>query len=282
MAAMATETAYYPKEIDVSKIKFSEVMKNKMGGNVVYLSYEKENKPLRMQIPKMYAPFGLNVYDKDKKPGQSSKSEPPTEGARLDYGFELSFKDMESDKKLQRLHKKVKEIDQAIVNAAVEHHSDWFGMSADEMNAGVASVLCKKNIRPASDSKYADKMKVKIRNIKNAQVFDADTGEQLDAETAIVAKSDVRAIIEIRSVFFVNKSFGVTWELVHMEIKRPEEQKKHVLRAEEDDDSDDEDFEPPAEASPEEEQSAMSDSEEEIEPVKPPPRTPAKRGAKKA
>lgn len=57
------------KNFKLNKVQISKPKINKSGGKVIYINYDYEDgqgpKPLRLQMPKMKAPFGISGYDKD-------------------------------------------------------------------------------------------------------------------------------------------------------------------------------------------------------------------------
>lgn len=57
------------KNLKLNNVQISKPKLNKSGGKVIYINYDYEDgqgpKPLRLQMPKMKAPFGISGYDKD-------------------------------------------------------------------------------------------------------------------------------------------------------------------------------------------------------------------------
>ena len=57
-----------PKNVDVSKVTFSEPNVNKYGGKSLWVNYksnEGRSEKFTVQTSKMYLPFGINLYQND-------------------------------------------------------------------------------------------------------------------------------------------------------------------------------------------------------------------------
>merc|ERR1712216_827174 len=87
-------TVILPKQIDVSKIKYSEVKQMKSGAKSVYINYG--NDKLTIQTPALYLPYGISppYSEKEKKDDQPVEKVVP--GSALD----VSFRGMDENDKI--------------------------------------------------------------------------------------------------------------------------------------------------------------------------------------
>jgi predicted RNA methylase len=100
------------KNIDFSAFAFSNVIKNKQGGSMVYLNYSDKPKFI-IQTPIMNVPFGLSEFTPDNGP--------------VKYSLDCSFNGHENDTKIKQFYDNVKKIDNMMIEKAVENSASWFG-----------------------------------------------------------------------------------------------------------------------------------------------------------
>ena len=217
-----------PKYFDASKIQCEPVAKNKAGGNIVYLKYP-DVKKMMIQTPYMVAPFGLSVFTDEST--NSSK-----------YTMDLSFRDINSDQKIKVFHDSISQLDEMMIKKAVENSKEWFGK---KMSKEVVSELYRPLIKESKDpSKYAATIKYKIRtngDSFNVEAFDEDRNK-FDLDD-FMAGSKARCIIELSSIWFVNKQFGCTFTLVQCQVSKPDKIQGFSFQAESDEEFEEDDDE---------------------------------------
>lgn len=193
-------------EFDPALLNFDDVYKNKRGGKMVFLSYGPEKRRVFVQTPpNLPVPFGLNEFKDDKGGGS--------------YSVSVSFRNAGKDPRVERSYNKMKELDEAIIAAAVQNSPEWLGRAMDK---SVVAELYRPLIKPPSDPMYSPTMRVKIpiqNGVPKCEVYGEDK-EVVDVGV-IVKGSTLRMIMQLRSVWFVNKTFGVTWELVQAAASSP-------------------------------------------------------------
>ena len=196
-----------PKNFDSSDITFDAVKKNAMGGNIVYIKYQDQPK-LRLQTPVLSAPFGLSTFIDDKT------------GA-VKYILDISFRGSEEDPKIMQFQEKMVQLDDYLLDQAVERSKEWFGK---KQSKEVVENFYRPIVKPAKDpTKYAPTMKFKIQTKRgdgtiDVEAFDSDRNP-LDIKDAMVPGVKIQAIIEASSVWFVNKTmFGISWRLVQIKV----------------------------------------------------------------
>jgi hypothetical protein len=202
-----------------SSIKCEPVAKNKAGGSVVYLKYN-EMKKIVLQTPTMIAPFGLSIYN-DEANGVSK------------YSLDLSFRDKEQDTKIQKFHNVISELDAFMIEKGVENSKEWFGK---KMSKEVVEELYRPLIKESKDpSKYASTIKFKIRSSGdrlNLEAFD-EQKEKFNMDN-FAPGSKARTIIELTSIWFVNKQFGCTFNIIQLQATKPEKISGWAFQAESD------------------------------------------------
>tara|TARA_Y100000816_G_C26107410_1_gene588977 strand:+ start:430 stop:1068 length:639 start_codon:yes stop_codon:yes gene_type:complete len=188
---------------DMTALSVSEMTKNKQGNNTAYLSTP-TSKKIIIQSPQMLSPFGLSEY--------------PTESG-VKYSLDLSFGEM-SDPKVREFYEMCKKLDEYMINKAIENSVKWFGKQmTKEVLEEFYRPIVKKGKAKNSIESYPDTVKFKIRNI-NMNIYD-DNKNKVNTDDSIEAGSRVRSIFEISPVWFVNKTFGITFNAVQFEVSKP-------------------------------------------------------------
>lgn len=196
-----------PKNFDASVISFDSVKKNAMGGKVVYMKYNGQNK-LTIQTPVLSAPFGIGAYTDDKT-------------GITKHSLDVSFKGIADDPKIKEFHDKMAEFDKTLIEAGVNHSKEWFGKA---MKYDVVEALYRPLVKQSKDpEKYAPTIKFKIPSKDDKLLVHAYDQQKNAFDLAnFVPGSRVQALIECSSIWFVNKQFGVSWKLVQLLVHKPE------------------------------------------------------------
>ena len=230
---MATENMIViPKNLDVSQLKFGDVQKNKMGGNVVYLQYG-NSKRLTIQTPMMSCPFGVSCYI-DEKTGSKK------------YSLDVSFKGADEDPKIKAFLDKMQELDEFLIDQGAKNSKEWLGKNQKKE---VVEALYRPLVKPSKDpEKYAPTMKFKIMTNNNDE-FQVEAFKYGKSRTPfdfskLQKGAQVQCILEVGSIWFVNKTqFGVSFRLVQARVKSPDKISGYSFVKEDSDDEDEEDFE---------------------------------------
>lgn len=224
-----TSSIILPSEFDVSKLNYNDVKRLDNGGKVVYIGYNK--RPLIMQTCECYAPFGVQSYSND-------------DGKSESYSIELSFKDMETRKTLQTLHKVLSEIDERNIEEGISHSTDW-GLSKKKSSKEVIEALYTTIVKvPKEPEKYPSTFKIKIpyRNGNFAcDVFDAnqnmiDLRQVMDGQQTKGSK--ITAMIQCTGIWMAGSKFGCSWKLVQMKCIMQTKMTGFCLRDVPDEDND--------------------------------------------
>lgn len=189
---MTNNYCYKIEDVDVSKITYSEVKVNKYGGKSVYLNYV-NRKPLRIQLPKLYLPFGVNDWEGKKS-------------------VDFSMRDNE------QIVDFITKMEEKLITDSSE--LNWFKkkMPIEVVREFFVSTL-------KSSENYPPRLKCKMFN---TDIFDSvknENGEYPQLEVTnenigeIISKgSSAQSIIECSGIWLVDKKFGISWKIIQMKI----------------------------------------------------------------
>tara|TARA_B110000858_G_scaffold123558_1_gene140891 strand:- start:1851 stop:2831 length:981 start_codon:yes stop_codon:yes gene_type:complete len=244
-----------PKQIDVSKLKYSEVKQMKSGAKTVYINYG--NEKLTIQTPSLYLPYGISppYSEKEKKDDQPAEKVIP--GSALD----VSFRGMDENDKIKQLYNKLKEIENKIVDDAFTNRELWFKDDFDNNKA-----FCKKLFSPIIKidkdpntgkelGKYPPTFKAKIPfDLKTEQCtmdcYDMQNGE-LDINDVFkrLKGAKVVMIVQLTGLWMAGGKYGCSWKVCTSKFQLSQNVKVTFIKdsdeeEEEEEEEDDIDFLP--------------------------------------
>lgn len=203
MAEVMLHSSFNPAEI-----KFAPISKTSKGGKIVYLALPAD-KRIKVQTPVLSAPFGVSSFEDAAAVTQS-------------YSIDASFRGFETDPKIAGFLTKCRAFDEHLLQAAADKSKEWLGKA---MTKELAAEFFRKTVREANDpSKYAPTMKLKIamKDGRPSSEFYDEHQEPVGMDY-IVKGTTFRAIIELSSIWFINKTFGATWRLAQLAVvSRPD------------------------------------------------------------
>lgn len=195
MSASAASLVLY-SNFNPSNVRFGAVEKNRKGGKMINVFDASTNRPIVIQTPACHVPFGVSAYN-DTSSGEIQS-----------YSLDLSFRGADTDPRMATFAEKMGALDDIILDAATQNSEAWLGK---QMSRELTAEFYRHLVKPSSDPRWAPTLKTKIamnRGEPAAIIFDADKKPVTLAD--IPKGATVRAIIEIGSVWFVGKNFGVT------------------------------------------------------------------------
>jgi hypothetical protein len=223
------------KNIDVSKISVSKPNVLDNGAKLIYVNYENEKK-FKIQTPKMVLPFGLNEY---------------SEGPYPKYSVELSFrenqstdpKEIKNNEKVRQFHDKLLEIENRLLELAIENGTSWFKMPKNKINHDVIAskflppiVKVSKDKDGEPDGKYPPTMKCKIYckddkwgvklfemsdPSKTINVNDTDV-DSPDIKNVLAGGARIKGIISCVGIWIGSGTFMCQWALSEAQVDVPE------------------------------------------------------------
>lgn len=159
-------------------------------------------KPIKIQIPRMYMPFGVSGFT-------------PKFGSTK-FSIDFSMKGWnEENNYTQKFFQFIKELEQLIITKVVKQSTEIFG---SQLTVEEITKMFNSNIKeqPGHDPKF----RVKIDN--KTRVFDeSETDVTSELDNGLYSKHSGVALLEVNSVYFMNQMFGITWKALQMKIYEP-------------------------------------------------------------
>lgn len=181
--------------------------------------------PMQVQIPRLYMPFGLSGF------------EPDFGAKKWNIDFALKGWDQE-DSPVKEFYHWIKRVEDAVLAHVSSLSKDIFNgqsKTVDELRGMFNSNL------KESDGRYEPKFRVKVEtypdgNIK-APIFDENdvlaAGPGRQVSDKMYARESAIAIVELGSVYFMNKKLGMVWKLSQMKHYAPQRLKGFHFQIEE-------------------------------------------------
>lgn len=196
-------------------IKFQNLLENldipEYDGRKISLS-TKDGKPLRIQTPRMYMPFGISGFT-------------PVVGATK-WNIDFSMKGYdEDDSYVKQFYETLQNVERAIVEAIHKQSLNIFGK---EMSVEELLPMFNSNIKHSIDRepKFRVRVDTTIDGDIKPGIFDSEKNAiKTDIKDKLYARNSGVAIVEMNSVYFLNKKFGVTWKLHQLVVYEPQQLK---------------------------------------------------------
>lgn len=213
--------AQLPKNIDVNKLRYSELRSLSSGAKTVYVNYGSEK--LTIQTPILSLPYGLgepyemkealkngtSISDKDKK-----------------YDLTVSFRGIDENPKVKLFHDKLKDIESKIIDDAFANRLAWFKDDFDG-NKSFVSKLFNPIVKIDKDpntgkqlGKYPPTFKVKLPYDNKNSAFQFDSydmdNEELDFPSVMnnLKSAKAQLIVQLTGIYFAGGKYGCSWKVV--------------------------------------------------------------------
>ena len=169
----------------------------------------KQGTPFRVQLPRMYMPFGISGFVPEVGPTK--------------YNVDFAIKGFdEKESYMKKFYESLRALENKIIDAVVEQSETIFGtkMSMEEILP-----MFNSNVKesPDREPKFRVKVDTTIDDQIKVNVFDADKNPKKDQVTSgLYARNSGHAIVELNSVYFLNRKFGCTWKLHQLIVYEPQ------------------------------------------------------------
>ena len=169
----------------------------------------KQGTPMRVQFPRMYMPFGVSGFVPEIGPTK--------------YNIDFAVKGYdEEDSYMKKFYDSLRALENKVVDAVVEQSEAIFGkpMTKEELVP-----MFNSNVKEASDRepKFRVKVDITVDDTIKAAVFDADRNPIRDeVRSGLYARNSGHAMVELNSVYFLNRKFGMTWKLNQLVVYEPQ------------------------------------------------------------
>jgi hypothetical protein len=157
----------------------------------------------------MYMPFGISGFVPEVGPTK--------------YNVDFAIKGFDEEGSyMKKFYESLRALENKIIDAVVEQSETIFGtkMSKEELLP-----MFNSNVKesPDREPKFRVKVDTTIDDQIKANVFDADKNPKKDQVTnGLYARNSGHAIVELNSVYFLNRKFGCTWKLHQLIVYEPQ------------------------------------------------------------
>lgn len=241
-----------PKNVNASKIKYSDVKSLSNGSKTVYINYGSGTEKLTIQIPVMHIPYGIGDGNYNpgakKTDGKDKKVEDDAaEKKDLRYDLTVSFRGMDDNPKVKAFHDKMQEIERKIKDDAFANRLTWLRDDFDGMKAFTDKMFSpfvkydKDKDTGKIIGKYPPTLKVKLPydNKNDSFVFDSYDmdGNEIDFRTIMTKLKGAKTqlVIQLSGIWFAGGKYGCTWKVLMGKFQLPSKNKFTFLADSDDD-----------------------------------------------
>ena len=169
----------------------------------------KQGTPLKIQFPRMYMPFGVSGFVPEIGPTK--------------YNIDFAIKGWDEEESyMKKFYDSLRTLESMIVDSVVEQSETIFG---SEMTREELLPMFNSNVKESTDHepKFRVKVDTTVDDHIKAIVFDADKNPLRDmVENGLYSRNSGHAIVELGSVYFLNRKFGCTWKLHQLIVYEPQ------------------------------------------------------------
>ena len=213
-----------PKNIDFSKITVSKLQsKDSSLSKSVYLNLG--GNPIVIQIPQMYAPFGMSKYNATEvvNPDVVEK-----------YTINMSLK--ETNKSVKNFIEFLRTLDEFVLDQSVKNSANWF--KKEKKREVLEDLYTPLVINSNDPSKYAPTFKINVP-VQNGTIkcecFNQD--KEPVVLSTIEKGSQVSAIIQLQGIWFVGNKFGCSWKPLQIRVQQPNKISGYSFNDDDDEDN---------------------------------------------
>jgi len=169
----------------------------------------RQGTPVRIQFPRLYMPFGVSGFTPQVGPTK--------------YNIDLALKGYDEEGSyIKKFYESLKQIEAKIVDAVVEQSEKIFDkkMTREELLP-----MFNSNIKesPDREPKFRIKVDTDINSMIKAAVYDSNKNPiKTEVSNGLYARNSGHAIVELNSVYFLNRTFGCTWKLHQLVVYEPQ------------------------------------------------------------
>lgn len=202
-------------EISLDSITLSEYHNKKI------VISDENKKLIKFQIPRMYIPFGISGFT-------------PEVGATK-WTIEFSMKGFdEEDNYVKKFYDYLRKIEEKVITFVHDNSQTIFGSQKSLLQI---QDMFNSNIKesPNREPKFRVKVDTSMDGKIKPAIFDSEKSRiDVELENGIFSRKSGTAIVEINSVYFLNKKFGITWKLNQMKVFEPQRLKGFHMMVDED------------------------------------------------
>jgi len=232
-----------PQEVEMDKIQYSPVRSMDNGGKMSWLNYGEGINPIYLQTKELDVVFDASYYGDDN----TGK-----------FSVRVSFNNLKGDKKMQQLHKCLKDFDEKVITDGMKNSQSWLRQAkmtrdtAEALYAPIVKVPVDKESGEPTD-KYPPSMQFKIVKRDGnvlCKCFDAERNElnvsnpeeenYVDIAHLLKKGSKVKLVLKCAGLWIASGKFGCTWQAEQMLVSVPPKLDDFAFRSDDEDDEEDE------------------------------------------
>jgi hypothetical protein len=168
-----------------------------------------DDKPMKIMFPRMYMPFGISGFTPEVGPTK--------------YNIDFAMKGWDEDGNfVNKFYQSMRELEGKIIENVSKQSEDIFGkpMSIEELTPMFYSNIKESpdrepKFRVKVDSTIDDKVKPNVYDEEKKPLYD-------EIRNGLYSRNSGTAIVEMNSIYFLNKKFGVSWKLNSLVVYEPQ------------------------------------------------------------
>ncbi len=169
----------------------------------------KEGTPMRIQFPRLYMPFGVSGFTPEVGPTK--------------YNVDLALKGHDEEGSyIKKFYDSLRAIEDKIIDNIVEQSEKIF---QKKMTKEELMPMFNSNVKesPGREPKFRVKVDTDHHSMIKASVYDADKIPiKTEVSNGLYARNSGHTIVELNSVYFLNRKFGCTWKLYQLIVYEPQ------------------------------------------------------------
>jgi hypothetical protein len=163
---------------------------------------------MKFQIPRMYMPFGISGFTPEVGP--------------IKYNIDFAMKGYDEEGNVKKFYEILTQLENKVIEAVSEQSEDIFGkkMSIDELKP-----MFNSNVKesPDREPKFRVKVDSTIDGKVKSHVYDENKNPLYDdIQNGLYARQSGTAVVEMNSVYFLNRKFGISWKLNSLVVYEPQ------------------------------------------------------------
>ena len=168
-----------------------------------------DDKVMKIIFPRMYIPFGISGFTPEIGPTK--------------YNIDFAMKGWDEEGNfVKKFYECMREVENKIIHAVSEQSEDIFSkhMSFEELKPMFFS-----NIKesPDREPKFRVKVDSTIDDKVKPHVYDEEKKPLIDdIKNGLYARNSGTSVVEMNSVYFLNRKFGVSWKLNSLVVYEPQ------------------------------------------------------------
>ena len=168
-----------------------------------------EDKLMKIIFPRMYMPFGISGFTPEVGPTK--------------YNVDFAMKGWDEEGNfVQKFYTCIRELEEKVIVSVSEQSEAIFGkpMSVEELRP-----MFNSNVKesPDREPKFRVKVDSTIDGKVKPHVYDEEKNALYDEiKDGLYARNSGTSIVEMNSVYFLNKKFGISWKLNSLVVYEPQ------------------------------------------------------------